>query len=780
MPFPTLRQVTFAICAAFAGLSAQAEAVFVGWAPVPSLYEETGTDTPDGFFGNLATRIADRAGLDIEFVRYATMWDAISAQANGEVQMLAGVTRLGILSATNIYSEPVAQSAHYLVVRTEDRAGFDLDDGGVKRIGVIESRRMTFTARDKLAGHHIIPHESGPDGLHALLAGLTDALVVIGDPFFHNLRLKRIDHRVASVNGPLQTFDRAVALHGSRAELMPLINAALSDLNASGELEFLRQQWGLVPTSGAPDLLTVGVTHFPPFQVIRENGTLTGFSVEALRALGERAGLSLRFVPITSDAFGAGPRAGTYDILPQAGVTPERARRMDFALPTSEYTLSAFVRADDVFRPQSLEDLAGERVGAVEVNIARRRLEATEGIDLVIFSDVPGMMGALAAGEIRAAVNIASVLRTAAREGGLEGVTQEVRPPLFSGQRAPALRFGLGDVRERLNVVIPGYLASDEYRDLQLEWFGPKPLISDQRISQIAIATLAGLLVLGAYAALQHRARLLHQRDAAQNQRLVEIEMAHTRKAKELVAQLEITNADLARSNSELDAFAYIASHDLKAPLLAIEQTSQWIEEDLGPVLTDESRESFDLLRNRVSRMSMLLHDLLEHARIDRNETGLRLVSGRQLATEVIDLAAVPESFTVILDQSLDSVHVNATPLLTVLLNLVRNSVKHAEKPCGTIRLSVREKGEAHLFCVEDDGPGIDPRYHERIFGMFQTLRPRDEVEGSGMGLAIVQKTVTLAGGRISLESSPGNGCRFFVEWPKPPVQTHTGNQQAA
>ncbi|WP_295317623.1 transporter substrate-binding domain-containing protein [Roseobacter sp.] len=780
MPLPTLRQVTFALCAAFTGFSAQAEVVLVGWAPVPGFYEETETGTPDGFFANLATRIAERAGLDVEFRRYATMWDAISAQAEGEVHMLAGVTRLGVLNATNIYSEPVAQSAHYLVVRIEDRAGFVLNDGSAKRIGVVESQRMAFAARDKLSGHQIIAHESGPDGLHALLAGLTDALVVIGDPFFHNLRLKRIDHRVAAVDGPLQTFERFVALHGSRAELMPLVNSAVSDLSASGELEFLRQQWGLVPASGPPDLLTVGVKHFPPFQVIREDGTLTGFSVEALRALVERAGLSLRFVQITSEAFAAGPRAGTYDILPQAGVTPERARRMEFALPTSAYTVAAFVRADDNFRPQSLDDLAGERVGVVNVNIARRRLEAEGDIDLVIYSDITSMMGALAAGEIRAAVNIASVLRTAAREGGLEDATQEVRPPLFSGQRAPALRFGLGDVRERLNVVIPGYLASDEYRDLQMEWFGPKPLISDQHLSQIAVATLAGLLVLGTYAALQHRARLLHQRDAAQNQRLVEIEMDHTRKAKELVAQLEMTNADLARSNSELDAFAYIASHDLKAPLLAIEQTSQWIEEDLGPVLTDEARESFDLLRNRVGRMSMLLHDLLEHARIGRSEAGSRLVSGRQLAAEVIDLAAVPESFTVVLDQSLNTVHVNATPLLTVLLNLVRNAVKHAENSCGTIRLSVREKDEAHLFCVEDDGPGIDAKYHERIFGMFQTLRPRDEVEGSGMGLAIVQKTVTLAGGSISLESSPGNGCRFFVEWPKLPAETHTGDQQAA
>ncbi|SNR81465.1 transporter substrate-binding domain-containing protein [Puniceibacterium sediminis] len=766
MHLTTVRSFVLGLCATITSFAAQAESIAVGWSSAPGLYEDLGTEKPSGFFGDLADRIATDAGLDVEFVRYGSMWEAIDAQAKGEVQMLAGVTRLLPLNATNIYSDPVAQSGHYLFVRAEDRATFDLETGPPKRIGVVENRRMKFEARDKLARHQIVPYESGPDGLHALLVGLTDGLVVIGEPFFHNLRIKRIDHRVAPFNAPLQTFDRAVALHVSRADLMPAINAAVGRLEASGELSFLRQQWGLVPPIAPPDVLTVGVNHFPPYQVVDDNGVLTGFAVETMRELGERANLSLRFEAITSEEFVAGPHPGTYDILPQVGVTPARARRMDFALPTSGSDFAAFVRADDDFRPLTLDDLAGERVGVSSVNLARGRLEATGEIDVVVFPHIADLLKALARGEIRVAVNVANALRAYAKDSGLEKSVVEVVPPLFTAQRAPALRFGLGEVRERLNAVIPGYLASDDYRELQLDWFEAKPLLTSSRLAQIGAVMVAMLLLLSTYAVLERRARLLHQRDAAHKDRLMEVQLAHAKEAKALVAKLEAANADLARTNSELDAFARVASHDLKAPLNAIQKTSQWIEEDLEAVLTEDTRESFRILRSRVSRMSLLLNDLFTHAKIGRNQPSGRRVSGRQLVDEVIELAGVPESFAVELDPSLDNVVVEAMPLLTVLLNLVQNAVKHSESHDGTIRIFVKDVGKTHFFIVEDDGPGIDPKYHERVFGMFQTLKRRDEVEGSGMGLAIVRKTVALAGGRITLASELGQGCRFTVEWP--------------
>jgi signal transduction histidine kinase len=108
-------------------------------------------------------------------------------------------------------------------------------------------------------------------------------------------------------------------------------------------------------------------------------------------------------------------------------------------------------------------------------------------------------------------------------------------------------------------------------------------------------------------------------------------------------------------------------------------------------------------------------------------------------------------------------------PLRQVLLNLITNAVKHHDRPDGTITVSAADAGELVEFTVSDDGPGIPGEFQERVFGMFQTLKPRDEVEGSGMGLAIIRKVVELQGGRISLESE-GRGCTFRFTWPRTPA----------
>jgi signal transduction histidine kinase len=115
---------------------------------------------------------------------------------------------------------------------------------------------------------------------------------------------------------------------------------------------------------------------------------------------------------------------------------------------------------------------------------------------------------------------------------------------------------------------------------------------------------------------------------------------------------------------------------------------------------------------------------------------------------------------------SLPTLHTYAAPLETVLRNLVSNAIKHHDKPQGKIEISAKVKGDFIEFSVADDGPGIDPAFHDRIFQMFQTLRPRDQVEGSGIGLAVVEKIISNVGGTIRLESAPNKGATFIFTWP--------------
>jgi signal transduction histidine kinase len=106
-------------------------------------------------------------------------------------------------------------------------------------------------------------------------------------------------------------------------------------------------------------------------------------------------------------------------------------------------------------------------------------------------------------------------------------------------------------------------------------------------------------------------------------------------------------------------------------------------------------------------------------------------------------------------------------PLQQILINLISNAIKHHDKKEGRIEVSVQDLGAMFRFSVKDDGPGIPEQYHEQIFGMFQTLKPRDQVEGSGMGLAMVRKHVDVAGGVLTLESDVGEGSTFSFTWPK-------------
>lgn len=239
--------------------------------------------------------------------------------------------------------------------------------------------------------------------------------------------------------------------------------------------------------------------------------------------------------------------------------------------------------------------------------------------------------------------------------------------------------------------------------------------------------------------------------------------------AKEDEFERERLIASLEKSNSELDDFAYVASHDLKAPLRVIENVSHWLEEDLGATLDKENRENLLLLRSRVHRMDKLLDDLLEYSRIGRKTDAnyTEVIGGDQLLADITLLLEMPKGFQVNASAEFMQLKFNRMPMQLILLNLISNAIKHRDKDIGLIEIDAKEQEYQYLISVKDDGPGIDAAYHQRIFKMFQTLKPRDQVEGSGMGLAIIRKHIELFGGKISVDSTAGQGCTFSFTWPK-------------
>ncbi|MCB0075508.1 MAG: hypothetical protein KDE20_28840, partial [Caldilineaceae bacterium] len=203
----------------------------------------------------------------------------------------------------------------------------------------------------------------------------------------------------------------------------------------------------------------------------------------------------------------------------------------------------------------------------------------------------------------------------------------------------------------------------------------------------------------------------------------------------------------------------------LKAPLRGIANLTDWLVEELEPHLTETSREHISLLRGRVQRMEALIDALLAYSRARPDERAPERVDCEALARDVVDLLGAPASVTTTI-HPMPQLFTEALALRQVLHNLVANAIKHCEREGCHVEIGATPRDGVYEFWVRDDGPGIEEIYHERIWRIFQTLRPRDEVEGTGMGLALVKKMVEQRGGEVGLESSLGHGSRFFFTWP--------------
>jgi signal transduction histidine kinase len=230
--------------------------------------------------------------------------------------------------------------------------------------------------------------------------------------------------------------------------------------------------------------------------------------------------------------------------------------------------------------------------------------------------------------------------------------------------------------------------------------------------------------------------------------------------------ELERQTAELARSNAELDEFARVVSHDLKAPLRGISSLTAWIIEDCKDVLRFESQEHLRLLGERARRMSRLIDGVLSYSRVGREQSALQRVDSNAVVEEIIDSLKPLSGISVRIEGSLPVVLFDRTQLTQVLQNLIQNGVQHIGRQSGEVLVSGREDARSFEFTVRDDGVGIPETHLHRIFQMFYALDP--EGDTTGVGLAIVKKIVEMRGGSVSVDSAPGRGASFHFTIPKP------------
>lgn len=231
---------------------------------------------------------------------------------------------------------------------------------------------------------------------------------------------------------------------------------------------------------------------------------------------------------------------------------------------------------------------------------------------------------------------------------------------------------------------------------------------------------------------------------------------------------LEQMRARLARVSGELQKFAYVMAHDLKAPLRAVSNLSSWLEEDLDGKLDAATRRQLDLLRRRVERMDNFINALLEYSSAGEDGSASEPVAVRALVEKVLAVVPPPAGFTVELAPDLPLVEANRAHLHQVFACLIDNALQHHDRPSGSVWVAAVEAGAFYEFSVADDGPGVPERYRERIFELFQTLDRRDKTERLGIGLALAKKLVLEAGGWIGVEArTGGRGAVFRFRWPK-------------
>jgi signal transduction histidine kinase len=219
--------------------------------------------------------------------------------------------------------------------------------------------------------------------------------------------------------------------------------------------------------------------------------------------------------------------------------------------------------------------------------------------------------------------------------------------------------------------------------------------------------------------------------------------------------------------NEELDQFAHIVSHDLKAPLRGIDNVVTWMEEDSTLTQTQKMSEYLSIIKGRIKRAENLLQGILLYSRVGREKPEFEVVDVNKLIDEVRE--TLPETSTTRLEITtvLPVIMTEQLALLQVFSNLIVNAFKHHDKPDGFVKVYHEEHEDHFEFFVEDNGPGIAPNYHDRIFAIFQTLRERDAFESTGVGLAIVKKILDDRNLKIKLKSEPGRGSIFSFEWPK-------------
>lgn len=505
-----------------------------------------------------------------------------------------------------------------------------------------------------------------------------------------------------------------------------------------------------------------GDRDFPPYEYLNAQGEPAGLNIDLIRAIARREGFRVRIVlrswPETRKAL----QDGDVDISAMYRST-QRAREVDFAIPHELLYHEMFVRPGSPVL-SSLHDIAGKRVLAQSDTLAADALRELGFGDLLrLLPSEPEALRALVRGEGDLAIVTQTPLRPFAERAEFAGRIRSTGPPVLLTEYAFVTRQGRRNLIEILNQGVAEIKADGEYQEIFDRWLRP-----DRSASRLRYVTwtAAAILFLALLALAWNQ--MLRRRVARQNLEIGELDTSFR--------ELADYQAEIDRANRELEAFSYSVSHDLRAPLRAIDGYTRILLEDYAPKLDEEGRRVCGVICDSVNNMGQLIDDLLNFSRLSRAALSPALVDMHALAAaEYRNTGAAAPAFEL---SPLPPAVGDARLLRQVWVNLISNAVKFSsQREQPMIRVTGQERERDILYTVEDNGAGFDMQYASKLFGVFQRLHSAQEFEGTGVGLAIVQRVVERHGGRVWAESVLGEGATFHFTLPKrrPPETSQNG-----
>ena len=746
------------------------EPLIVPFTSIPPFMEQGVNGERAGFIVELSEMIGAEIGLPIDYLDVGNSQQFVAAQVAGQTHMIAGILKLPPLVSTNVFSDFVVSEALRPAVLVDNLAELEAVGLAGRRIGIVPPAAGS--------DHPILEQNTRVDfgtpqaAIMSLLSKDIDAVLLPPAVVYGLARDAGVDGRIAFMQGLLQESARHVALHDSRAELLGPINDAIATLEQDGRLDELRQRYNLIVPAPPPDVLKVGIALIPPLAMIDEDGAYSGFNVEAMADLAERAGLEIAFTELPVSEWLKGPAASGVDISAMLVETSERLSLMDFSYPVVERNMAVVVDARSQLDINSIDDLAGLKVGVIAGSIFERRAASVGTFEVIGYETEDDYIAALDAKELDAIVTAARIARTKFEALGRSEDVSIILLPDEKIKTGVALRIGLGSVRDRLNAVVPGYLVSDDYAAKQLKYFGAPVFWTPFRLYALAGSIAAAFAFLLGYLFWQRKRRieLLQENLRQQNE--------HSYNLSKLVAELE-------RSNRDLDEFAYIASHDLKEPLRGIGINANFLLRD------DLPRKSMDRavrMKELTGRMEQLITDLLFFSRLGRADGARNSVNPHDVIGtirselsewlserngEIIEVGDIPPLMA------------ERLKLKTLLQNLVINGIKYNSSQKRRVEIGFVKHVETgsqtleNAIFVRDNGIGISEEHHDKVFRIFSRLNKRgaydvetdadadaDTDTGTGSGLAFVRKIVEQHGGAVDFTSEPGRGTTFYFTLP--------------